>query len=232
MPDAGNAHKPGLGPPRRAGGIARHVVDAIAAPAAYLIAESRWGPEWGAVLALLVALAVAVLRRHRGDPLAVVMVSTTVVAFHGLSAIAFGEGRAFYFPELVVNGAGLAVCLGSLLIGRPVTETVCRRAGVEPPHTAGDPAARRRHRYLTMAWAALWLSHLLPLGYLYATGSVVELTLLSALFAKPTLLAATALTVLYLRRAAPRDPDAAGPPPGPVPANAPAPAAPHRKDPA
>ncbi|MFD7711591.1 DUF3159 domain-containing protein [Streptomyces sp. NPDC059785] len=242
MPDAGNAHTPVPGPPRRAADIARHVVDAIAAPAAYLVTESRWGPERGAVVALLVALAVAVVRRRRGDSLFVVTVSTTIVAFHSVSAIAFGEGRAFYFPELVVNAAGLALCVGSLLVGRPVTEPVCRRARVEPAHTTGAPTARRRHRRLTGAWAVVWLSHLVPLGYLYAADSVVGLTLVSALFAKPTLLAMAALTVVLVRRAVRAHPDVAGNPvgdgnppgktfaPAPDPAPAPAPVAPPRKD--
>ncbi|GAB3011437.1 hypothetical protein GCM10023080_092550 [Streptomyces pseudoechinosporeus] len=190
--------KPIPGPPRRAADIARHFIDAAAAPAAFLIVESRWGPEWGALVALLVALVVAALR-HRGEPLAVVTVSTSIVALHSVSAIAFGEGRAFYFPELVINAAGLVACVVSLLIGRPITETVCRRARVEPASTAGDPAARRRHLRLTAAWAVLWTTHLVPLGYLYAIDSVVGLTLISAFFTKPTMLATVALTVVVVR---------------------------------
>ncbi|MFE7032676.1 alkyl sulfatase dimerization domain-containing protein [Streptomyces sp. NPDC057621] len=217
MPDEGDAHepvvcaeiprartgRPTVGPPRRAADIGRHTVDAIAAPAAFLATESHWGPEQGAVFAVLVAVAVAVLRRHRGDSLFVVTVSTSIVAFHSASAIAFGEGRAFYFPELVINAAAFIVCAGSLAIGRPVTEAVCRRAGVEPDRTAGDPAARRRHRRLTAGWTALWVSHLVPLCYLYAVDSVVGLTLLSALFAKPTLLLMAGFTVLAVRRGTP-----------------------------
>ena len=201
MPDEGN--EPIRVPPRRAADVGRHIVDAVAAPAAFLAAESRWGPEWGAVVALLVALVVALVRRHRGDPLLVVTVSTSIVAFHSVSAIAFGEGRAFYFPELVINAAGLVVCAGSLVIGRPITEPVCRRTGLEPARTAGDPVARRRHRRLTAAWTALWVSHLVPLCALYAIDSVVGLTLLSALFAKPTMLAMAGLTIVTVRRAVP-----------------------------
>ncbi|GGQ35350.1 hypothetical protein GCM10010233_61370 [Streptomyces pseudogriseolus] len=229
MPDEGNARKPMLRPPRRAADVGRHIIDAAAAPAAFLATESRWGPEWGAIVALLVALAVAVIRRHRGDPLLVVTVSTAIVAFHSVSAIAFGEGRGFYFPELVVNAVGLVVCVVSLLIGRPISEAVCRRTGLEPAHTAGDPSARRRHRRLTAAWTVLWTSHLVPLGYLYATDSVVGLTLLSALFAKPTLLAMAAFTVVVVRRAAPLHP---GSPPeqGATATPSRTPAAPRRKD--
>ncbi|MFD0443223.1 DUF3159 domain-containing protein [Streptomyces indonesiensis] len=135
--DAGTTQRPPIpAPPRRAADIARHVIDGVSAPAVFLITESRRGPEWGAVVALVVALVIAVIRRRRGDSLAVVTVATAIVAFHGLSAIGFGEGRAFYFPEFIVNGVGLLVCASSLLLGRPITEPVCRKAGVEPTRTA------------------------------------------------------------------------------------------------
>jgi hypothetical protein len=163
----------------------------------------------------------------------VVTVSTSIVAFHSVSAIAFSEGRAFYFPELVVNAAGLVVCVGSLLIGRPITETVCRRVRVEPASTAGDPAARRRHLRLTAAWTVLWATHLVPLGYLYAIDSVVGLTLISALFAKPTMLATVALTVVVVRRAVRHRPTVPGAPLNQDVATAASldRSAPHRKDP-
>ncbi|MEU6551933.1 DUF3159 domain-containing protein [Streptomyces sp. NPDC046915] len=211
--DAGSTrHPPTPAPPRRAADIARHVIDGISAPAAFLIVESRHGPEWGALVALLVALVIAAVRRRRGDSLLVVTVATAIVAFHGVSAIGFGEGRAFYFPELIVNGVGLLVCAGSILLGRPITEPVCRRAGVEPTRTAGDPAARSRHRRLTAGWALLWISHLVPLGYLYAVDSLIGLTLLSALFAKPTILAMAVFTVVAVRRAVRPHPAPAGTP--------------------
>ncbi|MEV6156817.1 hypothetical protein AB0L53_41375 [Nonomuraea sp. NPDC052129] len=44
------------------------------------------------------------------------------------------------------------------------------------------------------------MSHLVPLGYLYAANSLVGLTLVSALFSKPSLLAMTAFTVVVVRR--------------------------------
>lgn len=213
MSDTGKAHTAIPGLPRRAADVARHIIDAVGPPAAFLIVESRRGPVWGALVAFLVALVAAALRRHRGEPLVVVALSTLLVAFHSASAIAFGEGRAFYFPELVINAAGLAVCVITLVTGRPVTETACRRARLEPESTVGDPAARRRHRRLTVAWAVLWTTHLVPLVYLYGMDSVVGLTLLSAAFTKPTMLAMVALTVVVVRRAVRPHPHAPGAPP-------------------
>ncbi|WP_433519416.1 DUF3159 domain-containing protein [Nonomuraea sp. CA-143628] len=199
------AHNPFPGPPRRAADVVRHIVDALAAPAAFLMVESGNGAAWGAIVALVVALAVGAIRRYRGDSPAVVMLSTSIVALHSVSAIASGEGRAFYFPELVINVAGLVACAVSLLIGRPLTEAVCRKAGIEPSRTAGDPAVRRRHVRLTAGWVVLWVSHLVPLGYLYAANSLVGLTLVSALFSKPSLLAMAGFTVVVVRRAVRRD---------------------------
>ncbi|MEU7834797.1 hypothetical protein [Nonomuraea sp. NPDC049129] len=85
--------------------------------------------------------------------------------------------------------------------GRRHTEAVCRKAGIEPSRTAGDLAVRRRHVRLTVGRFVLWVSHLVPLGYLYAANSLAGLTLVSALFSRPSLLAMTALTVVVGRRA-------------------------------
>ncbi|WP_445519768.1 DUF3159 domain-containing protein [Streptomyces sp. NEAU-174] len=200
-PDTRNGRKPIFEHPHRAADIARHIVDAAAAPATFLLVEARWGPEWGALAALLAALMVAGVRRHRGDRLIVVAGSTVLVAFHSVSAIAFDEGRAFYIPEFVINGSGLVVCVASLLIGRPATEVVCRKIRLEPATTLGDPRARKRHRRLTAIWSALWVSHLVPFAYVYSMDSVAGLTLLGTFFNKPTLLLMVILTVVVVRRA-------------------------------
>ncbi|MET9241956.1 hypothetical protein [Nonomuraea sp. NPDC003709] len=56
----------------------------------------------------------------------------------------------------------------------------------------------------------LWVSRLVPLGYLYAANSLVGLTLVSALFCKPSLPAMAAFTVVVVRRAVRQEPYATG----------------------
>jgi hypothetical protein len=109
------------------------------------------GPRWAAVVALLVAFVIAALRHYRGEPKAVIAASTTIVVMHSASAVAIGEGRAFYLPELVINAAGLAVCAVSLAFRHPITAVVCRRLGLEPATFRSDPAAVRPP---TRSWAS------------------------------------------------------------------------------
>jgi hypothetical protein len=193
------------GPIRRPspGEVVRHAVDAAAAPIAFVVVNAQAGPRWAALVALVVALAVGGLRRHRGEPLVVVAVSTTIVALHSASALAVGEGRAFFLPELVINAAGLVVCGLSLLLGRPVTAFVGRKIGLAP----GTP---RLHRRLTAAWTALWVVHLLLLVPLYLADSVVGLTVTATFVNKPTMLATAVATAVAVRRSpAPVVPDPA-----------------------
>jgi hypothetical protein len=187
-------------PRPRVATLLRHAVDAAAAPVAFLVADTVAGPRWGAGVALGVALLVAVVRRGRGEPQAVVAVSTVLVAMYSLSAIVVGEGRAFFLPELGINVAGLVVCLGSLALGRPVTGVVSRRLGLEP---ADRPTPRRTHVRLTLAWTVLWASHVVLMAWLYAADSVAGLTAAAALFNKPTMLAMAVATAVVVRRTRP-----------------------------
>ncbi|MEU6131200.1 DUF3159 domain-containing protein [Saccharopolyspora sp. NPDC047091] len=190
-------------PPSRpgAGAVLRHIVDAAAPPFTFLLLNTPWGARRAALAALLVAVAIAALRRYRGEPLGMVIASTGFVALHSAGAIVMGEGKAFFLPELLINLAALLVCAGSLLAHRPITAVVCRKLGVTPADVPHDRRATRRHRALTAAWAAMWLLHLLPLAYLYSIDSVVGLTVLGTFFNKPTLLAMAAATVVVERRA-------------------------------
>jgi hypothetical protein len=183
------------------GTVVRHLVDAAGPPLAFLLADHAWGPRWGALVALGVALLIGALRRHRGEPLGVVALGTTLVALHSASAVLADEGRAFFLPEIAINVLALVAALGSLAAARPATGVVCRRLGVDPL-PATDRGARRRHRRLTLGWAALAAVHLVPLLYLYAIDSVVGLAAVAGFFNKPTMLAMVVLTVVVVRRGA------------------------------
>jgi hypothetical protein len=196
------------------GTVVRHLVDAAGPPVAFLLADHSWGPRWGAVVAFAVALLIGGVRRRRGEPLGVVAVGTTIVALHSASAILADEGRAFFLPEIAVNVLALVAALGSLAAARPATGVVCRRLGVDPL-PASDRGARRRHRRLTLGWAALAAVHLVPLLYLYAIDSVVGLAAVAGFFNKPTMLAMVVVTVVVVRRGA------AASSPAPAPSHAP-----------
>ncbi|MBZ5739140.1 DUF3159 domain-containing protein [Nocardioides mangrovi] len=189
--------------PPSVGTILRHGIDAAAAPASFLVANALVGARWGAVVALAVALLVGAVRRLRGEPLVVVAVSTGLVALYSASAIAVGTGRSFFLPEVVLNVLGLAICVVGLLVRRPVTAAAHRR--IRGSDAVATPAMRRFHDRLTLAWAGLFVLHVVPLVWLYAVDSVVGLTLVSSVLDKPTILLMAVASVVLTRRAAAAD---------------------------
>jgi hypothetical protein len=187
-----------------AGTIVRHGIDAAAAPVSFLVANAAVGARWGAVVALAVALVVGAVRRLRGEPLVVVAVSTGLVALYSASAIAVGTGRSFFLPEVVLNILGLVICVVGLAVRRPVTAAAHRRIRGAEAHV-DSPRMRRFHDRLTLAWAGLFLLHVVPLVGFYLADSVVGLTVVSSVVDKPTILLMAVASVVLTRRAAAAD---------------------------
>lgn len=185
-------------PARRRRSIGSILLDACAPPVTFLIANSLVDTRLAAVIALVIALAVGGVRRFRGEPLGVVVASTALVCLHSVSAFTVGEGRAYFLPELAVNGVALLLCVVSLVLGRPLTGVVCRHLGVEPADV--DPsAAAVRHRVLTLGWVALAIAHLILLVAFYAADTLTALTATAA-FDKITTVALAGVTAVVVRR--------------------------------
>lgn len=164
----------------------------------FLVANSLLDTRLAAIISLLIALAVGGVRRFRGEPLGVVVASTALVCLHSVSAFTVGEGRAYFLPELAVNGVALFLGAVSLALGRPLTGVVCRHLGVEPADV--DPsAAAARHRLLTLGWVTLAIAHLILLVIFYAADSLTALTATAA-FDKITTVAMATVTAVVVRR--------------------------------
>lgn len=190
--------QPPTAPARRRHSIGSVLLDACAPPVTFLVANSLLDTRLAAVIALVIALAVGGVRRFRGEPLGVVVASTALVCLHSVSAFTVGEGRAYFLPELAVNGVALLLCAVSLALGRPLTGFVCRRLGVEPADV--DPSsAAVRHRLLTLGWVALAIAHLVLLVTFYVADSLTALTATAA-FDKITTVALAGFTAVAVRR--------------------------------
>jgi hypothetical protein len=184
--------------------LLRHAVDGAAAPVAVFVANALVGARWGAVVALAVALLVGGVRRFRGEPLVTVAISTSLVALYSASALAIGDGRSFFLPEVVLNCLGLVTCVVSLVVRRPVTAAVHRRIRGAEART-GSARMRRFHDRLTLAWVGLFVLHVVPLVWLYAIDSVGGLTIVSSALDKPTIVGLAVASVVLTRRASAAD---------------------------
>lgn len=183
------------------------LIDASVAPVTFMVANTQVDARTAALISLGAALVAGCVRRLRGDPLVVVTISTVLVALHSASAFAVGEGRAYFLPEFAINVGGLALCLISLALRKPITAVACRRLGVDPSDPLSIAANLRRHRLLTLAWTVLWIVHLALLVAFYWRDSVPGLTAVST-FDKVTMFAMAALTLALAARPARSGPPA------------------------
>jgi uncharacterized protein DUF3159 len=125
---------------------------AAAPTAAFVAADAIGGPSW-AFIALAVATPVAFgVRIARREPVRAAVLGLVVAAACATVAAVSGETRAFFLIPTLIPVAGLAACLGSLLVRRPLTGPLLNRV-------AGGPGDWRRHAALRrVATTTTWLA--------------------------------------------------------------------------
>ncbi len=151
------------------------------------------GYQWrsvafGAIAALAVAAAFALVRLVRGERLIAVGFGAFSVALSSTIAIATGEGRGFFVTGLAFNTVAIAITAGSLAIGRPVTGQIGQRLGREDSTWRQTSDRYRFHQKLTGFWVLLWICHLAILIPLYVLSAVAVMTFLSTFVLKPSIL--------------------------------------------
>jgi uncharacterized membrane protein len=172
--------------------LQRHLADAVLPNAAFLVGYEAVSASVGVIAALVVALALAALRLLRRRRPTMVAVAFGLVLLHAATVLLTGEGRGYFLPWLLLNGALTLVFATSLLIGRPITRRMSRFAGLS------DDLAR--HRLLTAMWAGFWVLHLAVGLPLYLADMVVALGVASFLTGPPGLLVMGFLSWRLLRR--------------------------------
>lgn len=176
----------------------RHVVDAGAPIAAFLIGYQAAGPSAGVGAAVAVAIALTVLRLRRGDSPKVVVLSILGIVGYSALVLGTGEGRNFFVTE-VVGCAILTVVFGiGTVLRRPLSLRICQRLRIEP--RGETPDRIRLHRWITGAWALQWLLHVAVLGPLYIADQVAALGVATLLLGKPSVVVALAVTWWLVRR--------------------------------
>ncbi|MFE7801159.1 DUF3159 domain-containing protein [Nocardia sp. NPDC057440] len=172
----------------------RHLLDGAAPASGFLLGYSVAGAEVGVFVAILIVVALAAVRLVHGDSVRVVAVSVLVILVFSLFVDITGQGRGFYLPEVALCVVMTVLFGATLLTGKPLSYTICRRIRLEPAVLA-DPATRLRlHRRITVAWFVFWAAHVLVMLPLYLADSTVALIL-----GKPALVVMLAVTWLWVR---------------------------------
>lgn len=176
----------------------RHLLDGAAPAIGFLIGYGTVGPKLGVLVAIVIALALGAFRVTRGDSVRMVVTSVAVVTVFSLFVIFTGEGRGFYLPEILFCVVA-TVGFGVTLIGRrPLSLWVSQRIRLEARDATPDRL--RVHRRITLAWFVFWALHVAIMGPLYLANKVLVLGTVALFLGKPALVAAIALTWLWIVR--------------------------------
>lgn len=158
----------------------RHLADAVLPNVAFLVGYELVGASTGVVAALAAALVLVGLRLLRGHKLTAVAAGFGLVVLHTTMVVLTGEGRDYFLPWLIFNGALTLVFTVSLVIGRPITVRLSRFAGLSDDLS--------RHRLVTALCIGLGVAHLVVGLPLYLADMVVALGVAKFLLGPPAIL--------------------------------------------
>ncbi len=132
---------------------------------------SAAGWQWGAVVALVVAVVLLVQDVKAGRTAeSLILEGSTAVFFAGLTAVAFAlphSGLQHYSGALSLGWLALTAW-ATLLVGRPFTTGIAKRQA--PPEVWETPLFRRINVVVTSAWAAAFTVTAVALTAVYAAG--------------------------------------------------------------
>jgi Protein of unknown function (DUF3159) len=129
---------------------------AAAPTVAFLVADAVAGSLAPALItAGVVAVAAAGWRLYRRERLRKALPGVLVVAVCAAVAAVTGQARGFFLVPTLVPFAVIAVCLGTLAAGRPLTGILLNRVAGGPSDWRRVPRLRRVHVLATLACVAV-----------------------------------------------------------------------------
>ncbi|WP_405779261.1 DUF3159 domain-containing protein [Streptomyces sp. NBC_00859] len=127
-----------------------------AAPtAAFLVANAVDSLDTGLIAAGATAVAAFAWRLLSRQKLRQALAGLVIVGVCATVAAVTGEARGFFLLPALIPFAVIAVCLGSILAGRPLTGLLLNRVSGGPPDWRTVPRLRRIHRNATWVCVAV-----------------------------------------------------------------------------
>lgn len=127
-----------------------------AAPTVAFVAANAVGDlTAGLVTAAVTAIAAFGWRLYRRQPVRQAVLGLLVVAACAVVAAVTGEARGFFLIPALIPFAVIAVCVTTVLIGRPLTGIVLNRVAGGPANWRSVPRLRRIHTVSTLTCAAV-----------------------------------------------------------------------------
>ncbi|UOZ05312.1 DUF3159 domain-containing protein [Amycolatopsis sp. WQ 127309] len=127
-----------------------------AAPTVAFVAANAVGDlTAGLVTAAVTAIAAFAWRLYRRQPLRQAVLGLLLVAACAAVAAVTGEARGFFLIPALIPFAVIAVCVTTVLIGRPLTGLILNRVAGGPADWRSVPRLRRIYTVSTLTCAAV-----------------------------------------------------------------------------
>jgi hypothetical protein len=137
----------------------RGMVEAAIPIAVFIVANVVWALEPALLISIGVAVAIAAVRLAQRRPVRYAVNGLFGIGIGAVLAWRSGEARDFYLPGIVVSYFYVVLMIGSVLIRHPLVGWLwaVMFAGGRSQWRQ-DPVLMRTLTWLTLAWAAVWVT--------------------------------------------------------------------------
>ena len=160
---------------------------------------------WGAGAALATGIAVAALRRRRGDRPIAALLGLLGVSVAALIALYTGRAADFFLAQLLSNVVSALVWGLSVLVRWPLLGVIVGGALGQRSSWRQDPALLRAYCLASWVWVGQYLIRIAVFTPLWAMGAVVALGIARLVLSWPLVAACIALSATVLVRVLPGD---------------------------
>jgi hypothetical protein len=174
-----------------------NIVDAVLPPLIFLIVNVFMGFEVASWGSLAVAAALSGLRLIRGQPLGYALggLGATILAI--LAARLSNQAQGYFLPNLINGGLTALLCLGSVILRRPLVALTSHLARGWPLNWYWHPKVRPAYGEVTLAWALFFALRLAIQWFLFQEAEPAILGLLNVIMGWPATIALLVLSYLY-----------------------------------
>lgn len=174
-----------------------HIVDAVLPPLAFVLLDALAGfpvASWGS---LSVTVVLGAFRIIRGEPLAYTLGGLGATALAILSAGLSNRSEGYFLPNLVSGGLTALLCLGSVIVGRPLVALTSHVVRGWPLEWYWHAMVRPAYSEVTLAWAVFFSLRLALQWLLLQQAEATVLGLLNVAMGWPATIVLLVISYLY-----------------------------------
>ncbi|MFG1807540.1 DUF3159 domain-containing protein [Streptomyces sp. NPDC049040] len=169
---------------------------------AFLVADAAASLTTGLIAAAVAAVAGFGWRLIRKEKLRQAVIGLATVSVCATVAALTGEARGFFLVPALIPFVVVAVCLASIVVGRPLTGVILNKVSGGPSDWRSEAPLRRVHTVSTWVCVAVNVVNA-ALQVVYYRGNDPVVLGIVHIATGPVFAAIVAATIVFARRAAP-----------------------------